>query len=131
MRTFLSIFVFYWAFGMFLLPMGDFAALNNLPEQYRHCKETEDKDMTLVDFITDHLINIDAAFDKHDNGDKQKPHNNNNYTHHHSFVALAVTAQIHFSIKPIFDYSKIAYNFSKKNNYTFHFNSSIFHPPLV
>ena len=41
---------------------------------YQHCKATEDKDMTPLDFITDHLINIDGIFDKHDNGDEQKPH---------------------------------------------------------
>ena len=41
---------------------------------YNHCKSTEDKDMTLIDFITDHLINIDRLFDKHDKGDSQKPH---------------------------------------------------------
>ena len=40
---------------------------------YKHCKSTEDKDMTPLDFITDHLINIDGIFDKHDNEDEQKP----------------------------------------------------------
>lgn len=30
--------------------------------------------MTPLDFITDHLVNIDSVFDKHDNGDEQKPH---------------------------------------------------------
>ena len=41
---------------------------------YNHCKITEDKDMTLLDFVTDHLINIDRIFDRHDKGDHQKPH---------------------------------------------------------
>ena len=54
--------------------MGDFSMLNELPEMYSHCKATEDKDMTPLDFITDHLVNIDGLFDKHENGDKQKPH---------------------------------------------------------
>ena len=54
--------------------MGDFATLQDLPDMYRHCKATEDKDMGPIDFITDHLVNIDGLFDKHDNGDEQKPH---------------------------------------------------------
>ena len=48
--------------------------LNEIPEMYHHCKSTEDKDMTPLDFITDHLVNIDGLFDKHENGDEQKPH---------------------------------------------------------
>ncbi len=56
------------------LPQGDFSAVMDLPQMYRHCKATEDKDMTPIDFITDHLINIDCLFDKHNNGDEQKPH---------------------------------------------------------
>lgn len=62
--------------------MGDFAALVDLPDMYLHCKATEDKDMTPFDFITDHLINIDGIFDKHDNGDEQKPHNPPPFQHH-------------------------------------------------
>lgn len=64
----------FYVFGAFCLPMGDFSALMEIPEMYRHCKSTEDKDMTAIDFITDHLVNIDGIFDKHDNGDEQKPH---------------------------------------------------------
>src|SRR5437868_5797201 len=55
--------------------MGDFSALKDLPGMYRHCKATEDKDMTPLDFLTDHLVNIDGIFDKHDHGDAQRPHN--------------------------------------------------------
>lgn len=59
---------------MLILPMGDFSTLQDIPEMYRHCKSMEHKDMTPFDFITDHLVNIDGLFDKHDNGDEQKPH---------------------------------------------------------
>lgn len=64
----------YYLFGNLCLPMADFSVLPDLPQMYRHCKATEDKDMNAVDFITDHLINIDGAFDRHENGDDQKPH---------------------------------------------------------
>ena len=82
MKFFLCIFLVYWAFGMFALPNMNFSALQDIPEQYMHCKETEDKDLTVIDFITDHLINIDCIFDKHDNGDDQKPHKPFQYNDH-------------------------------------------------
>ena len=64
----------YYCFGATLLPKGDFAVILELPAMYQHCKATEDKDMNIVDFVTDHLINIDCLFDAHDNNDAQKPH---------------------------------------------------------
>ena len=64
----------YYTFGTISLPMSDFSTLSDLPKMYDHCKATEDKDMTVIDFVTDHLVNIDSLFDNHDNGDEQKPH---------------------------------------------------------
>lgn len=66
--------VVYYLFGLIILPKGNFASLQKLPEMYSHCKSVEDKDMTIGDFFTDHIINIDGMFDKHDHGDEQKPH---------------------------------------------------------
>ena len=131
MKIFLSIFLCYWAFGMLLLPMGDFSALNDLQEQYNHCKETEDKDMTLVDFITDHLINIDGFFDKHEKGDKQKPHSPSHFTQHNAAIAMVIV-QKSFSIEtPIFLEVKTTFNYEKNNSYTYNYCTSIFHPPLA
>lgn len=67
--------LFFYAFGSLFLPMGDFSLINDMPEMYRHCKATEDKDMKALDFISDHILNLDGLFDKHDKGDEQKPHN--------------------------------------------------------
>ncbi|MFA9220901.1 MAG: hypothetical protein ACEQSL_06925 [Sediminibacterium sp.] len=72
----------FYSFGTFCLPLGDFSVLQDIPEMYHHCKATEDKDMTPLDFITDHLVNIDGLFDKHDNGDEQKPHTPSPTQHH-------------------------------------------------
>ena len=71
----------YFLLGQMLLPNSDFAVLPNLSAMYAHCQATEDKDLTVFDFITDHLINIDGVFDAHDNGDEQKPHKPFNFTH--------------------------------------------------
>jgi hypothetical protein len=51
--------------------------MEDLPDMYRQCKTMEDVDMGPIDFLTDHLINFDGAFDKHTNGDQQKPHQSN------------------------------------------------------
>jgi hypothetical protein len=64
--------------------MGNFSVIGDLPKMYEHCKTTEDKDMTALDFVTDHLINIDSLFDKHKNGDGQKPHKSIDLTIHHT-----------------------------------------------
>lgn len=74
-KRFISIFLLiYYTFGSLILPEGNFSFLTELPKMYAHCKEFEDKDMNFIDFITDHLINIDGLFDAHNNGDEQKPH---------------------------------------------------------
>ena len=99
----------YFAFGTFCLPQGNFSTIIELPAMYQHCKATEDKDMTPLDFITDHLINIDCLFDNHTNGDQQKPHSP--YSFHQ------VTQQIFFT------YFQIKLSF---NNYTELFSTKLF-----
>jgi hypothetical protein len=131
MKIFFSIFLVYWTLGMFLLPKGDFSALKDLHEQFKHCKETEDKDMTVVDFITDHLINIDGIFDKHNKGDEQKPHTPSNFAQHNFLIAIAFPETFTVSLKPITYNTKVVYGYSKDDNYTFNFNTSVFHPPLI
>jgi hypothetical protein len=75
MNRLTSIFLLiYYTFGSLILPEGNFSFLSELPKMYAHCKAFEDKDMNIVDFITDHLLNIDGIFDAHDNDDDQKPH---------------------------------------------------------
>ncbi len=111
--------------------MGDFSAFKDLQEQYKHCKETEDKDMTLFDFVTDHLINIDGLFDKHENGDKQKSHSPVHYTQHNAALAIVVNQKF-FSIEfPTFIEVKTTFNYEKNNSYSYNYCTSIFHPPLA
>ena len=71
--VYLFLLVFY-SFGTFCLPLGDFSVIADLPQMYHHCKTTEDKDMSPIEFVTDHLLNIDGLFDGHQHGDAQKPH---------------------------------------------------------
>lgn len=124
----LFLLVFY-SFGTFCLPLSDFSVLQDLPAMYRHCKANEDKDMTPIDFVTDHLVNIDGLFDKHDKGDEQKPHTPPQNLHH-SQSNISFVTYFYFSLA----------NFSPEaKRATIHVveflpcdhNSEIFRPPIA
>ncbi len=96
---------------------------------YRHCHAKEDKDMTPFDFITDHLVNIDGLFDKHDNGDDQKSHSPSPAQHHGqanftliSYFSLSLTNFYTVKVKP----SIPLVTFFPSN-----YIPSIFRPPMV
>ena len=131
MKVFLTFFLVYWLFGMFMLPDGDFSAISNIPQQYKHCKETEDKDLTVWDFITDHLINIDSLFDSHDKGDEQKPHKPFQYNQHSITGTFLITKKITFLQKTVPIPTKNVFGFPSPTNYSFNFLASIFHPPVA
>lgn len=109
--------------------MSDFSALLDIPQMYRHCKATEDRDMTPFDFITDHLINIDGIFDKHDNGDEQNPHNPP-LSQHIQIQVLYLIPLIYPDIKRTLIKGKDIINYTK-NYWNSDYISGIFHPPLV
>lgn len=91
----------YYVLGTLLLPEGNFAALPALPDMYAHCKQHEDKDMNWMDFIKDHLVNIDCIFDPHEDGDDQKPHQPYDFSNQNSiqlFVFKTFESEVaHFS----------------------------------
>jgi hypothetical protein len=131
MKVFLTFFLVYWSFGMFILPNGDFSALSDIPTQYQHCKETEDKDLTVFDFITDHLINVDSLFDAHDNDDNQKPHKPFAYSQNLITSIFVVAEKIIFLQKTVTIPTKNIFNFHSATHYCFNFLTSIFRPPIV
>lgn len=123
----------YFLLGQMLLPNGDFSVLPDLPAMYAHCKTTEDKDLSVLDFITDHLINIDGLFDAHNNGDQQKPHKPFNFNH--LCTGFVLISQIN---KPeIMRFKNIVtieradgLPHSKQRFFKNHYLSSIFRPPI-
>ena len=121
--------VVYYLFGTLCLPSGDFSVMQDLPEMYRNCKATEDKDMTLFDFVTDHLINIDCIFDKHENGDEQKPHTPIQF-HHSQNSTIFVAQQFEILISSPITTSVNLIQFSE-NFYISDYISKIFRPPIV
>ena len=133
MKLILSKFlILFYSLGTIFLPLGDFSSIGNLPIMYHHCKATEDKDMTAIDFITDHLINIDGMFDKHQNGDEQKPHKPFEYGIHYP-MSQFIQEFKYFDFKnsklfvPSDQIKKINY---KNTLYSYDAISSIFRPPI-
>lgn len=119
----------FYSLGTFFLPLGDFSTLKDIPEMYRHCKATEDKDMTAFDFITDHLINIDGLFDKHQNGDDQKPHQPIS-NQHYGQKTYTCNTYFSFSLKlfPLIEVKPFIHNESIFNSNNI---SKVFRPPIV
>jgi len=124
------IFLFaFFTFGKVCLPLSDFSLLGEISEMYSNCKATEDKDMTPIDFITDHLLNIDGIFDKHENGDEQKPHIPKQ-SHHYIQTIISIIDSFDFLI------SKFYYFEEKSSIHLMKFTLSdyitkIFRPPIV
>jgi len=125
--------IIFYSLGMIFLPMGNFSGLGDLQKMYEHCKVTEDKDMTPMDFITDHLINIDGLFDKHQNGDEQKPHKPFEFSIHYP-ISLFIQEFNCFDFKNsktfVSSYEIKISNY-KNTLYFYHIIPSIFRPPIV
>ena len=108
-------------------PGGDFSLLCQLPALYAHCKSAEDPDMNLLDFITDHLINIDGIFDKHLSNDDQKPHQPFQF-HNFQHVVEYISVYLQLNIAtPVFPLKKI--NLLRPNPFYSDYIAYFFHPP--
>ena len=130
MRRIAAIFLLtYYTLGTFCLPMGNFAALQDLPEMYRHCKATEHHDMTQLDFVTDHLLNIDGIFDDHGNGDEQKPHQPFQAQHNGQIIISFVA---YFSLTLVnFDFVTEKLPQYADNFFPSEYVAKIFRPPIA
>ena len=126
-KFFALILLSYHLFGTMCLPMGDFSMIAELPKMYQHCKATEDADLDIFDFVTDHLIDVDCLFDAHEN-DEQKPHQASTFNH--------FTQQLNFTtpiIQFIFSSEKLTENKLQifiSNFIPTDFLATIFRPPI-
>jgi hypothetical protein len=111
--------------------MSNFSVLPDLPEMYNDCRLHEDKDMTMVDFFTDHLLNFDGVFDKHENGDEQKPHTPSHKNHISQIILYSNINPYCFkkSIVIFFENRKII--FVTNTKIVSNFTSKIFRPPIL
>ncbi|MBA0882402.1 hypothetical protein [Flavobacterium undicola] len=114
--------------------MGDFSTLVHLPEMYSHCKETEDPDLNLCDFIGEHLMNLDGIFEAHESEeDDDKPHQTVDFVSLNQVTQLAQKITV-FEFKNnnpfVASYQIEAIEF-KNQIYLYNPNFSIFRPPIV
>jgi hypothetical protein len=128
LKTLSGILALFMFLGTILLPKSDFKSIAQLPAMYQHCKATEDKDLTVFDFITDHLVNTDCWFDKHDKGDHQKPHEPLDFQSH-SHTLLLYTSLFYMEIKE----PMVVYKAIKKADNIFYYPpylKKLFRPPI-
>ena len=113
--------------------MGDFSTVAHLPEMYAHCKETEDPDLNILDFVGEHLMNLDGIFEPHGEADDDKPHETVVFVSQNQTISLN-EAILTFEFKnnsPLvgfFSLEKIGF---KKLSYFYNPNFYIFRPPIV
>lgn len=114
--------------GALFLPGGDVSLLRDLPAMYAHCKATEDKDLTPLDLITDHLICLDALLDTHPPGDDQKPHAPLPSGRAH--IPLSVDAFISCAQVPVPEILPRSGSVVEPSRYRYLHCSLVFRPPL-
>jgi hypothetical protein len=119
--------LFYFVTGAVILPSGDFSMLPQLPEMYAHCKANEDKDMNVLDFITDHLLNWDMVFDQHTQ-DEQKPHQQNFHPTLTVFLFATYFPEVDFDIAKAFQSQKITF---VNKSYGLETDKRLFRPPIA
>lgn len=130
MQRAINIFILvFYTFGTLCLPLGDFSTLQDIPDMYVHCKATEDKDMTPLDFFTDHLVNIDGVFDQHNKGDKQKSHQSKQIQHR-GHQPIFVASRFTFAVKQIIP-NQINPSMPFYNIIPSDYISKIFRPPII
>lgn len=72
-------FLSFYLLGTLFLPLGDFSIIRDLPDMYHHCRSTEDADLTVFEFFTEHISPLGQlvdcmGYDDHEDGDGDKPH---------------------------------------------------------
>ncbi len=109
--------------------MCDFSIVQDLPKMYQHCKETEDSNLTLIDFFTEHLIGFDEIFEEHENDKSEKPHQSqiNHISTNSVFIITHQQTICNLQIQSVYSLQKKYCNYN--NNYTFIFSGDILHPP--
>jgi hypothetical protein len=111
--------------------MCDFSMVKELPKMYQHCKETEDPNLTVLDFFTEHLIDIDEIFEGHEEDKSEKPHQSQINQIATYCVQIATpqqtlsTLRTHCECIPQKKYSNY------QNTYSFIFSGEILHPPIA
>jgi hypothetical protein len=120
----------YFVLGTLLLPQGDFAALADLPRMYQHCKDTEDPDMDIPDFIVEHLMQIDDDMGEAEDSDKgERPHQPVQFNHLSAPVSITVRQVAIKIVLPTTD--KRDKLIISNDVYLSDYPASVFRPPII
>lgn len=133
MKNAFKIFIlFCYSLVSLFLSMDDILTLQDMPIMYQNCKEHQQHDISSLDFITDHLINIDGIFYKHNHEGEQEPHKDFHFTHRHSVtIYFQELKKIEFNnVNPILENKIIIFKYIKLN-YSFNPFNSAFRPPII
>ncbi len=121
----------YYSLGIVLFPMCDFSTIQDFPKIYQHCKTTEDPNLSIIDFFTEHVVDFDKFLEEKEPNSKEKPHQTQMHHISNSFVQVCtqqpsvitkLNCPNHFTEKKYSQYF---------NNYCFIFYNKILHPPIV
>lgn len=124
--------MFYYLIGSMILPFGDFNHMKDLANMYRHCKSTEDQHLTIIDFATEHLIDLDCMFEIHEEEEAgEKPHVPIQTQHQMQNYQIVFDIAT-YKLQPTFEFIEIVKPIGNYiSNYSFTKVSAIFHPPSL
>jgi hypothetical protein len=113
--------------------MGDFAMLKDLSEMFRHCKATEDKDLNVFEFLTEHVSPIGqliegAEHEPEEDGDK--PHEPIQSINCGQTIAFVIS-QFAFSITQFYHIDIKQHHIHNDTFFASDYISKIFRPPIV
>lgn len=132
-RAFNIFILAFYTFGTLYFPMGNFAMLKDLPEMYRDCKTTEDNDLTIFEFLTEHVSPIgqfieNVEHEPEEQGDKpHEPFQNITCEHTNIFVIY----QFAFSMTQIYQIEVKQHPIHNDVFFASDHISKIFRPPIV
>jgi hypothetical protein len=112
--------------------MGDFAVLKDLPEMFRHCKATEDRDLDVFEFFTEHVFPIGQLIEgtEHEpEEDGDKPHTP---IHDINFgqITATVVSKFAFSTMRFYHMDVNEHSIHQDTFFASDYISKIFRPPI-
>lgn len=132
-RKIATIFLFtFYLSGVMLFPMGDFSCMRDLPEMFRHCRDTEDPDLNVFEFLTEHVSAIGQLIEGMDHDDEEEDDKPHVPVAYHSQVQINYTVQ-RFAAKldkPVISIPKVFAPVTEQV-YISTYTASIFRPPIV
>jgi hypothetical protein len=133
-KFFLFSILSFYLFGTFILPLGDFSVIKDLPSMFRHCKATEDRDLDVFEFLAIHVSGMGQVIEGllHFTPDEpsDKPHAPVQFTFQQQQIVAIVYQTKVPAVKPV----SPVINFlcpTDNNLYTSDYTLSILRPPIA